>query len=394
MQDADDKAHFYDEQEATPPAANDSAPEPVEHRFHFSGSGKEYFKIWIVNLFLSVITLGIYSAWAKVRRIQYFDRNTHIAGAVFDFDGDPKAILRGRILAVVLVGAYQYAFGFSLAVGIAVALALLIALPFAMRSALRFRMRNTRYRGVRFGFTGNVPRAYAAYLPPLLMFLLPAVLLALDPTGATVAFVFLLYLVWPLMHGAMKRYQHKHLAIGSAQSSFEVSKASFYIPYLKSIGMFFLFFIVAGILAAIVGVIIAASGFSFDKGEGGKFAFILPLAIGLAMGYFTYLLAGPYLQVRIGNMVWSGTSFPWMAISSKMKAREYMMLQLVNSILTIVTLGLYRPFAVVRAYKYRLEHVTVTTGHGFEKAVTAADTSRGSANADGVADFLGVDLSW
>lgn len=392
MQDADDKAEIYHEPEAAIPAANDSVPEPVEHRFHFSGSGKEYFKIWIVNLFLSIISLGIYSAWAKVRRLQYFDRNTHIAGAVFDFDGDPKAILRGRILAVLLLGFYQYAFGFSLAVGIAVVVALLIALPFTMRSALRFRMRNTRYRGVRFGFTGNVRDAYAAYLPPLLMFLLPAVLLALDPSGKTVAFVFLLYLVWPLMHGAMKRYQHKHLAIGSAASSFDLSKAGFYIPYLKSIGMFFLFFIVAGILTAIGAATVTAAGFKFE--EGSKYIVFLPLAIGLVTGYFTYLLAGPYLQVRIGNMVWSATSFPWMAISSKLKAREFMMLQLVNSILTILTLGLYRPFAVVRAYKYRLEHITVTTGHGFEKAVTAADTSKGSANADGVADFLGVDLSW
>lgn len=394
MQEADNQAELVDQTALPVTAANDSVPEPVEHRFHFSGSGKEYFKIWIVNLFLSIITLGIYSAWAKVRRLQYFDRNTQIAGAVFDFDGDPKAILRGRILAVVLVGVYQYAFGFSLAVGIAVAAALLIALPFTMRSALRFRMRNTRYRGVRLGFSGNVGNAYAAYTPPLLMFLLPAVLLALDPSGVSVAFVFLLYLVWPLMHGAMKRYQHKHLAIGSARSQFDLSKAGFYIPYLKSIGIFLLFFIAVFLLAIIAGVVLAAGGVKFEGGEAGKYAAYLPLAIGLAMVYFTYLLAGPYLQVRIGNMVWSGTRFPSMTISSTLKAREFMLLQLVNSILTILTLGLYRPFAVVRAYRYRLDHITVSTEHGFEKAVTAADTSKGSANADGVADFLGVDLSW
>lgn len=28
----------------------------------FNGSGKGYFKIWIVNLMLSIVTLGIYSA--------------------------------------------------------------------------------------------------------------------------------------------------------------------------------------------------------------------------------------------------------------------------------------------------------------------------------------------
>jgi uncharacterized membrane protein YjgN (DUF898 family) len=34
----------------------------------FTGCAGEYFRIWIVNVCLSVLTLGIYSAWAKVRR--------------------------------------------------------------------------------------------------------------------------------------------------------------------------------------------------------------------------------------------------------------------------------------------------------------------------------------
>ncbi|MFP5306510.1 MAG: DUF898 family protein, partial [Gammaproteobacteria bacterium] len=61
----------------TPAAYVATRPE----RLQFSGSGGEYFRIWIVNLLLSVLTLGIYSAWAKVRRMQYFYRNTTLAGA-------------------------------------------------------------------------------------------------------------------------------------------------------------------------------------------------------------------------------------------------------------------------------------------------------------------------
>lgn len=40
---------------------------PTRHDFEFRGRGGEYFRIWIVNLALSLLTLGIYSAWAKVR---------------------------------------------------------------------------------------------------------------------------------------------------------------------------------------------------------------------------------------------------------------------------------------------------------------------------------------
>ena len=47
----------------------------------FTGSGSEYFKIWIVNVLLTIVTLGIYSAWAKVRRLRYFYNNTRFAGS-------------------------------------------------------------------------------------------------------------------------------------------------------------------------------------------------------------------------------------------------------------------------------------------------------------------------
>ena len=39
--------------------------QPYE-KIEFTGAAREYFGIWIVNIILSVCTLGIYSAWAKV----------------------------------------------------------------------------------------------------------------------------------------------------------------------------------------------------------------------------------------------------------------------------------------------------------------------------------------
>ena len=48
--------------------AQDARTAPVE----FTGNAGEYFKIWIVNIALTVVTLGVYSAWAKVRKLRYF----------------------------------------------------------------------------------------------------------------------------------------------------------------------------------------------------------------------------------------------------------------------------------------------------------------------------------
>ena len=41
-----------------------------EHPVAFTASGSEYFRIWIVNLALTIVTIGIYSAWAKVRSMK------------------------------------------------------------------------------------------------------------------------------------------------------------------------------------------------------------------------------------------------------------------------------------------------------------------------------------
>jgi uncharacterized membrane protein YjgN (DUF898 family) len=57
--------------------------------FEFHGNGSEYFRIWIVNVLLSILTLGVYSAWAKVRNKQYFYGNTWINDAGFEYLAKP-----------------------------------------------------------------------------------------------------------------------------------------------------------------------------------------------------------------------------------------------------------------------------------------------------------------
>ena len=78
----------------------------------FSGSAGEYFKIWIVNIALTVVTLGIYSPWAKVRKLRYFYTNTSLEDGHFDYHANPKAILYGRLIAVGMLVIY-YATGNS-----------------------------------------------------------------------------------------------------------------------------------------------------------------------------------------------------------------------------------------------------------------------------------------
>jgi hypothetical protein len=60
------------------------APKNAVIPFEFGGSGLEYFKIWLVNGILTILTLGIYSAWAKVRRKKYIYGSVRLKGAGFE----------------------------------------------------------------------------------------------------------------------------------------------------------------------------------------------------------------------------------------------------------------------------------------------------------------------
>jgi uncharacterized membrane protein YjgN (DUF898 family) len=369
-------------------APDDSpVPEQTSHGLSFSGSGAEYFRIWIVNLLLTIATLGIYSAWAKTRRLQYFYRNTQLAGASFDFRGDPKAILRGRILAVALLAAYHYAFGFSLKAGVVTVALLLAGLPFMMRAALRFRLANTVYRGLPFGFAGGIREAYIVYFVPVAIFVLPGALVALMPKNPRVGAIFLLYLCWPLMHGAMKAYQHRHLTAGDQRATFPLETADLAKPYVRA------FLIGLAGLVAIVAVA-GVTTWQLRAHHASYGAAMAPVLAGIACCYVLVLLAGPYITVRMNNLAWSATSFPGVRITCAMRTGPYLRLQTVNVLLTLLTFGLFRPFAVVRTWKYRVAHLGVDAPDGFEQAIHAARRPSVAAAGDGIADFLGVDLSW
>src|SRR5689334_18337282 len=161
-----------------PPAAASSAATPVpearaagftEHPFEFSGDAHEYFRIWIVNLALSVVTLGVYSAWAKVRTNRYFYANTWVAGAPFQYLAQPIPILKGRIIALLVFGSYVLSGQFSPRLQLALAGVVALVVPWMVVRGLRFHARYSAWRSLNFRFVGSYGDAYLRYLLLLLL---------------------------------------------------------------------------------------------------------------------------------------------------------------------------------------------------------------------------------
>lgn len=346
------------------------ASPPQPERFTFTGSGSEYFRIWIVNLLLTIVTLGIYSAWAKVRRTRYFYENTQLAGASFDYHGSPVAILRGRIVALLFIGAYNIAFMLSETASL-VMLAILGALvPWLIWKSIQFKLHNSSYRGIRFGFRGSVGRVYFVYL------LLPFFTVL---TG---------YLLAPFTHQRMKKFQHEESRYGGTAFSFHASAGSFYKAYLVGIAIAFGGMVAIGIGFGGTLLAIMKAGGPKQAGPAAMGSLVL---FGLAM-YAWFFLLFPVFLTLIQNLIWNHTRLGEHAFESRMKAGRMIFIALTNLIGIIVTLGLFIPFAQVRAMKYRIESMSLLPSGSLDDFI--ADTQENaSATGEGMADLLDFDLS-
>ncbi|MDP1658216.1 MAG: DUF898 family protein [Methylotenera sp.] len=197
---------------------------PVE----FTGKAGEYFGIWIVNLLLSIVTLGIYSAWAKVRRKKYFYNNTLIDGVGFDYHARPIAILKGRIIAFVLFVLYSVLSGFSPILGALLALVLFLAIPWIVVRGMTFNARNSSHRGLRFDFDGKYGQAALVFI------------------GYTLLSIVTLGLAIPFVAQRTHKFIAGHHKFGTSHFKMEALVRDFYKIYL------IIFLIpLLGILAAI-----------------------------------------------------------------------------------------------------------------------------------------------
>ncbi|MDQ2821073.1 MAG: YjgN family protein [Pseudomonadota bacterium] len=342
----------------------------------FTGSGAEYFRLWIANLLLAVVTLGIYSAWAKVRRMQYFARNTQLAGASIDFRGSPWVVLRGRLLALLLLIAYRFTFGMAALAWIMAFLAAVALLPVLIRGAMRFRLANTFYRGIAFDFGGGVADGYRAFAPVIVFFLLPGMVLGLTGSETFDDWSFVSVVAFPLLHFVMLRYRMRNLRYGNLTATAAFSARAVWRIYLRNGGAVIL--LMFTVKAVQVFIMKDTNGSLLDEALS---AFVL------------YLIAIPLFTARLSNLAWSNTSLPGLTIQSTLPAAAFVRLHITNSLWTILSLGLYRPFAVVRLYRFRVAHLAVCIDGDVDTRAAAIARARPGGAGDGATDLFGIDIS-
>lgn len=371
---------------------------PVE----FSATGSEYFRIWIVNLLLIFVTLGIYLPWAKVRRIKYFYSNTRIDNHALDFHGEPKKMLRGTAIVGVFFVVYSQAAQIAPLAGLVALVALLAIWPLLFRASMKFRLANTSWRGMRFRFAdAGWAEPYMCLVPPAALFLLPGAMLgfadgdakpqnAVSTAAAAGGGLFLLVLVvvLPYFFWRLKRYQHNHYAWGTLQSEYRSGAWDTYKVFgttvLVVLGLGLLF----GIAAAVLVPALLLGG-SSKLGLGAVFA-LVPLLLAFVVA--VNIAPRAFFTARMQNLLWSRTGSRYFRFKSELRARSLMGLQFKNYLLILLTMGLYWPFAVVATKRMQIEAMALKARVDLNTLTDIARQRENDAAGDMAADIFGLDV--
>jgi uncharacterized membrane protein YjgN (DUF898 family) len=415
------------------PALGAASVPPQRLSIRFIGDGREYFGIWIVNLLLTIVTVGIYYPWAKARRLRYFHSHTFAGGYPLGFHAKGIRMFFGYLVIGVLFALYQVMGRMSPLAGMAMLVVMLLLWPALLRSALCFRLGNTSWRGLRFQFRGTLGGAYMTYLLPILLplvLLFAVVLAAAFVIGrykhpawsasmttasayqpAVVAGVVLVILtlvivsllIFPWAFQRLKKYQHDHYAYGGEQTRFRVGAGQFYLLFLKTFGTVFVltmamigvFVVILAIAALVIGVINTVNKQPIISGDARHQAQIVGVVVIGVWAVFwlaVRFLLRSYFIVRSQNLVWSNTASTSVRFVSTLDFRSLFWLTVKNFLLNLVTLGFYWPFAAVAMYRLRVQSIVVEVLGGLGQFTDAGHKDANDATGLAAGDFFGFDI--
>ncbi len=331
--------------------------------FKFSGEGREYFKIWIVNLILTILTLGIYSAWAKVRTNRYFYGNTSLANAAFEYHATPMVILKGRLIAFTAFVIYVLLSKLFPTVGSLFAAILLLLIPWIIWRSIQFNARMVSYRNIRFGFHGVLKEAYKILvLIPSLPIIIGIILVGIaslvlskgtveDTVVGVIALITILAvgLIYPYVKMLLASYYINNRQYGQGQFSAELSAKKYYMIYLTLIAWtlvwIFLFALAIGVVGGIVWLT-GNSGVSLIAMQPPIYLFFIALSLWVTA----------YLEANVKNYLLNNTKLDdVLQLHSNIKVGKLLGIYITNTLLVGVTLGLAHPWTIIRLKKYKIE---------------------------------------
>lgn len=316
----------------------------------FQGKGSTLFGQYLVNILLSVVTLGIYSFWGKVKILQYQYEQTQLNGSPFRFLGTGGQMFVGylKFLAVMLVAVvlpmillFVAVFNAAMAgetEGSAILVPLLVfyaymillfsvLVPLAANGWFRYRLRVSSWRGITGSYRGLNKELIPLYLGGLLL-----TLVTLGIYGA-----------W--FQVKVQKYIYSKISYGNLTLEFTGKGGELFLIGLK------------GILLTIV-----------------------------TLGIYWFWYSRNLYRWTAENTVvlQNGGRHP---LSTKVTAGALFRFWVPNLLLLVVTLGLAFPWFTVNGFKFFFANLTLPDGIDFD-SLDQGPAQDGTAVGEALHDFL------
>jgi len=353
-----------------------------KNRVSFDGTGGKLFGILLVNLLLTIVTFGIYYFWAVVKVRKYFHNHTSILNGRLDYHVTGAEKFFAFIKAMLLLSfVFLLLFGLSTLISmlglplttqaitiLLFYLLILLMWPLILVAARRFTMSRTSWNSVHFKFTGRVKEAIKIYIK--------GIFLSIVSLG--------LYTPWFIV--SIRKFLLDSTYLGNSKFNYTGTGRGLFKYFWP------LYIIVIAFYAVIIGfgywVAKNAENIDPDKiGEMSEVFVIVPLLFTL-LGII-FFVAFVWYTVKQYQYHWQNTSVNEHSFLCDIKVGQFIGLQIAAGFITMFTLGIAFPWAIVMVQKYMLETISIDGDVDLTEISSTPDTQKSSALAEAVEEAGG-----
>lgn len=332
-------------------------PSPRSSALTYTGTVRELYAIFLLNLLFTVLTAGIFRFWAITRTRRYIWSQMRFQGSRFEYIGAGGELFVAFVSAVGLVaglglvaGPLAYALGqvqpwLAALPVIALCVTLLVLAGASLYASQRYRLTRTLWRGTRGGMTGSALSYGAAWLAYSAM--LPLTLLQIRP--------------WMRIRLLERRVNAS--VLGNTRFAFTGRARSIYGRYLLvCLGSTALLVILAATVftaqEATIRSILTATDYRSLAGlrDPHLDAMLLRLAPFAAAAVVAWIAGSTMLRcwymAGLARHVCANTTLAEVRFASTATGLRLLWLAVGNLLITVLTLGLGWPFVTHRNLRY------------------------------------------
>lgn len=351
------------------------------NKIQYDGTTGEIFRIWLMNFFLKIITLGIHSFWGKTNLRRYVYGLFSLDGDRFEYTGTGGELFKGflKILPILVI-----LFGPIVLFGETHPAVLLLYIPMiylfgvAIYGAMRYRFSRTRWRGIRARLGGSAFKY--ANISAIRFFL------------NMISFGFLI----PHSDIAKTKYMFENIHFGNVKAEFNGSAQNIYGAYIKSLFMM-VGVLIAPILLFILPMILESALQAGVIPDSNNTLASLPgllSALSYLFGTLLFIILIPVarsmykaalMREQMRGLVIDGLRF-----KSTVDTRSLFFHQLGNIFWILLTLGLATPHVIQRKAKFFADNTII--GGDINTSSVMQGKDEGITSGEGLEDAFDIDV--